>query len=162
METIQLPSLPDPFYINPKQWGSHGWLFMQYVALGYPNNPSNEQKSAYYNFFLSIGKVIPCKDCQVHYTDFEKLHSLEEALESKTKLTNWVYEAHNNANSLSNKPNFTSSQFLETYIQPLEARKKSIEISSGRIIGGGLLFISCIAIIGFSSSYLAKKKENKF
>ena len=162
METIQLPPLSDHFYINPKQWGSNGWSFMHYVALGYPNKPTNEDKTTYYNFFSSIGKVIPCKVCQVHYADFEKLHSLEEALESKTKLTNWVYNAHNNVNRLLNKSSFTPSQFLETYIQPLEARRKSTEISSGRIIGGGLLFISCIAIIGFSSSYLAKKKENKF
>jgi hypothetical protein len=30
--------------INPNIWGTHGWTFMHYITLAYPENPSEEDK----------------------------------------------------------------------------------------------------------------------
>ena len=34
---------------GPNVWGPYGWKFIHYVTLGYPNNPSNEDKLKYLN-----------------------------------------------------------------------------------------------------------------
>ena len=33
--------------IKPSIWGPHGWKFMHYVSLGYPNNPTENDKLNY-------------------------------------------------------------------------------------------------------------------
>ena len=77
-------------------------------------------------------------------------------------MVNWVYKAHNNANRILNKPIFTPEQFLNTYLIPLKrSREGESSISAGRILGGGLFFIACISIIGFSCSIILKKRESE-
>ena len=33
--------------ITPQEWGPHGWKFIHYVSLGYPENPTEEDKHKY-------------------------------------------------------------------------------------------------------------------
>ena len=40
--------------IIPKVWGPHGWKFIHYVTLGYPEKPNNAQKERYKAFFLLL------------------------------------------------------------------------------------------------------------
>ena len=35
--------------IGPDSWGPHGWKFIHYVALNYPNNPNLQIKQNYKN-----------------------------------------------------------------------------------------------------------------
>ena len=37
--------------IKPNIWGPHGWKFLHYVSLGYPENPTPEDKINYKNFY---------------------------------------------------------------------------------------------------------------
>ena len=37
--------------IDKNVWGSHLWYSMHFIALGYPNNPSNADKNNYKNFY---------------------------------------------------------------------------------------------------------------
>ena len=45
---------------GPDVWGPHGWKFIHYITLGYPNNPTPLDKSQYYNFFESLNPLIEC------------------------------------------------------------------------------------------------------
>ena len=54
--------------MDPSIWGKHGWKFIHFVAQGYPDKPSQEQKLQYKNFFNSIQYVLPCSFCRDHYT----------------------------------------------------------------------------------------------
>ena len=36
---------------GPEVWGPPGWKFIHYVTMGYSNNPSDELKKKYYNYF---------------------------------------------------------------------------------------------------------------
>lgn len=159
--TIKLPLISDPFNVEPTIWGSGAWNFMHNVSLSYPAQPTEKEKSQYEQFFNSIGSVLPCESCRAHYQEFGERNPLKNALGGKSELVSWVFDAHNNANRLLNKPVFTHSQFIEKHIKPLkEAPIEQTSITIGKILGGGLLFIACIAVIGFSSSYFMKKKEN--
>ena len=52
---------------GPDIWGPHGWRFLHYITLGYPNNPSQEDKNTYRNFINSFKEIIPCGLCKNHF-----------------------------------------------------------------------------------------------
>jgi hypothetical protein len=39
---------------GPDVWGPHGWKFIHYITLGYPTNPTQEDKTKYANFFNAL------------------------------------------------------------------------------------------------------------
>ena len=43
---------PTKSSIKPSIWGPHGWKFMHYVSLGYPSNPTEEDKKNYKTFYI--------------------------------------------------------------------------------------------------------------
>ena len=40
--------------MTPDVWGPHGWKFIHYITLGYPENPTQMQKDKYKAFFLLL------------------------------------------------------------------------------------------------------------
>ena len=54
--------------IKPIIWGPHGWKFMHYVSLGYPNNPSEEDKKNYKTFYTSLQHILHCAKCAHNYS----------------------------------------------------------------------------------------------
>ena len=83
-------------------WGNCAWEFLHNVSFGYPDNPSEEDKQNYYNFFTSLQYVLPCSYCREHYANFISTeHKLSlSVFENKNTLTKWLYDLHN---SVSNK-----------------------------------------------------------
>ena len=51
-------------------WGPAMWRAMHSVTFGYPKNPTDEQKQEYKQFFISFGKVMPCRYCRDSYNNF--------------------------------------------------------------------------------------------
>ena len=43
--------------MGPDTWGPHGWKFIHYVTLGYPNNPSDDIKEKYRKLIPSAQAV---------------------------------------------------------------------------------------------------------
>ena len=64
--------------IGPDTWGPEGWKFIHYVTIGYPRNPTNQDKIKYRNFLTSLQDVIPCSICANNY----KKHLIEYPLSS--------------------------------------------------------------------------------
>jgi len=90
--------------ITPKIWGPHIWQTMHYISLGYPNNPTEEDKHNYKSFFLLLKNVLPCKICSNHY--HQNLNSLpltDNILSNKNNLIKWVIDLHNIVNKMKNK-----------------------------------------------------------
>lgn len=90
--------------LKPEIWGKDGWKFLHFVSLGYPENPTENEKEQYKNFYYSIRYVLPCHKCAQHYTEnIKKVPLSDQVLSDKNKLIDWVIDIHNEVNKLNNK-----------------------------------------------------------
>jgi hypothetical protein len=82
-------------------WGPHEWESFHAKTFGYPINPSDQQKYDYMNYFINLGKVLPCEYCRLSYQKFinEDDTMLDmSVMESRETLTKWAMRLHNRVN----------------------------------------------------------------
>jgi len=89
--------------MDTNKWGKHGWIFLHYVTLNYPTNPTQNDIDNYYNFFDSIKYVLPCDLCKTNYSYHLNNFSLLNALQSRNLLIKWLIDIHNETNKLLGK-----------------------------------------------------------
>ena len=91
--------------IGPNTWGPVVWHALHYITLGYPDNPSDDQKQKYKQFFTLLSDVIPCSVCANHFSEnLLKMPLSDQVLENKESLIKWLIDFHNVVNELNNKP----------------------------------------------------------
>jgi FAD-linked sulfhydryl oxidase len=105
--------------IKPNIWGPHGWKFMHYVSLGYPSDPTEQDKQNYKNFYTSLQHILPCAKCAHNYSHNLKKYPIDNHLGSRDTLVRWVIDIHNQVNTELNKKEYT-------YIEALDLYKSSI------------------------------------
>jgi hypothetical protein len=107
--------------ITPEVWGPHGWKFIHYVTVGYPENPTPTQKEKYKAFLVLLKDVLPCSLCANHYGENLQKHPLtDEVMSSKENLIKWGIDIHNVVNKMKNKPilKYTDARkMIDTNIQ---------------------------------------------
>lgn len=88
----------------PSCWGPPAWFFLHSTAMAY--EPSSKSKQEYYNFFASLGNILPCEECKKHYTEnfANSSQTLIKALETNKGLFHWVYDLHNTVNGQTGVP----------------------------------------------------------
>ena len=90
--------------MDPNIWGKHGWKFIHFVAQGYPNEPSQEQKLHYKNFLNSIQYILPCSLCRDHYSQNLINNPIDDTvLRNKKSFINWTVKLHNIVNMQTGK-----------------------------------------------------------
>ena len=95
----------DDQIITPNVWGPHGWKFIHYITLGYPENPTQIQKDKFQAFFILLKDVLPCAVCANHYKENLQHYPLtEQILNSREKFIKWGIDIHNNVNKSNKKP----------------------------------------------------------
>ena len=85
-----------------KIWGPAGWTFLHSTSFGYPLEPTDTQKKEYFNFYNSVGDILPCKYCRDSYKKFikEGCTKLDDhALKNRGSLTRWMYNIHEAVNN---------------------------------------------------------------
>jgi hypothetical protein len=92
--------------LNPKVWGASLWAALHFVALGYPESPSEDDVAAYRAFFSALDKVIPCGSCSDNYRRHLTELSIEPYLISggEGRLFEWTVLLHNLVNKELEKP----------------------------------------------------------
>jgi len=84
-----------------KIWGPPMWVALHSISYGYPENPTDEDKQHYKEFFMSLSYVLPCEHCRESYkeivTDIQKITN--EVLANRKTLTKWVYDIHMRVNN---------------------------------------------------------------
>jgi hypothetical protein len=115
--------------IIPNVWGPHGWKFIHYVTLGYPENPTLYQKERYKTFLLLLQDVLPCSLCANHYKEnLQKFPLTDDILDSRDKLIKWGIDIHNSVNELNNKPILKYIDAIKIINTDVECKPNIIEI----------------------------------
>jgi len=113
-----------PMGMSPAVWGPIFWSTMHIVTMGYPPEPSDEQKAGARSFFESLASVIPCPICREHYAHF--LKETPPDTTSRDTLVEWAFNIHNKVNEQLGYRQITFEQFVET--MRLLASKHSISL----------------------------------
>jgi hypothetical protein len=134
--------------ISPLLWGKDGWRFIHYVALAYPNNPTEFDKKNYLNFLENLGEVLPCPACAEHFKQNMKKHP--PRMKNTEDFFNWTVDMHNFVNEENGKGKLTyteafkevtrNSKKFETYLDKVFNNRS--DIAKG--IGVSLIITSLI------------------
>ena len=101
--------------MKPEIWGSHLWFLMHIISFEYPDNPMENDKRIYYDFYNSLKDIIPCEKCKTHYREFLHIHPLLPFLDKKADLVKWVIDIHNFVNESLGKPIVSMDEVLDIY-----------------------------------------------
>ncbi len=106
-------SNPKVLGIKPEIWGPKFWYVWHVVASAYPNEPKQNDKETYKNFYKYISKVLPCSTCAKSTTDMIKKTTEEEwenILSNRNNLVDWVVDYHNDVNKKLGKKIYTEDE----------------------------------------------------
>jgi hypothetical protein len=141
---------------GPDVWGPHGWKFIHYVTLGYPFNPTEEEKNKYRFFFYNLDTIIPCAICGNNYSKHLKMKPLtDEILNNRTKMIEWGIDMHNLVNIEHNKKIISYDEGKEMILQNTKDCKyvETFDNKSNHII------IVLVVIILIQFMILANRKN---
>ena len=100
--------------IGKNVWGPALWKALEYIAMGYPMEPTDEQKEDYRNYFNNFYKVIPCSICSNHYQEHLKTFPLSDmVMQSRHSLVDWLIAVHNEVNKMNNKPQLSREDAMK-------------------------------------------------
>tara|TARA_A100001015_G_C14766003_1_gene623332 strand:+ start:340 stop:747 length:408 start_codon:yes stop_codon:yes gene_type:complete len=101
--------------MNPEIWGPSGWIFLHTITFNYPINPTPEQKIKHKELFENLSYTLPCARCAQHYLNNLKKYSLDNALETRDKLINWLIDIHNEVNKKNGKRIYSYDEVKKIY-----------------------------------------------
>lgn len=84
--------------MDTRFWGPSGWELLHLISYNYPKNPSPDDKINYGIFYMNLKDVLPCKYCRRSFTKYINNLPIDDYLESRDKLIEWVYLIHNKVN----------------------------------------------------------------
>lgn len=101
--------------MEPEIWGKHAWIFLHSITMTYPENPSNEDKKTYKNFFESLDKVLPCIICRINYRKHINNVPIDNFLHSRRSIVEWLINIHNQTNTMLNKPTIEYDEVINNF-----------------------------------------------
>jgi ribosomal protein S17 len=85
--------------LTPGVWGPKTWFFLDSMAMGYPENPTDDEKLSAKNLILSLKDLLPCWGCRVNYAkyleDYIKTKPLDKIVENRGSLIEFIIAVHN-------------------------------------------------------------------
>jgi len=111
--------------MDPNIWGPHGWQFLHSITLAYPEIPSVEDKNNHAIFFNNLKNILPCKKCKDHFANNLLELPIENYLDSKETLFNWLVDIHNRVNITNNKRTYSYDE-VETLYENQYTKKNKI------------------------------------
>ena len=100
---------------NNNVWGPPAWTFLHTVTYNYPENPSDNDKKNYHNFFMTLQHVLPCEKCKGHYKQNIQKYDLNNSLDNRDDLVKWLIDLHNEVNRDNGKRVWSYSEVYNKY-----------------------------------------------
>ena len=141
---------------NNNIWGPPAWTFLHTVTYNYPENPTDDDKRNFYNFFMSLQHVLPCNKCKAHYQQNIQKYDLSESLDSRENLVKWLIDLHNDVNRDNGKPVWSYSEVYNKYREMYNQTN-----IYNNIIIFVIIFIVFILIFFLFNIYGSKKTSSK-
>jgi hypothetical protein len=88
---------------------------MHIVSLGYPKNPTYNDKKCAKEFYESLTFLIPCSICREHYKEHISKNPLTPFLDSRKDLIKWTVDIHNSVNKMLGTREWTESEVISYY-----------------------------------------------
>ena len=117
--------------MDPSKWGSCLWKTIHVIAIGYPKNPTSQQRMAYREFYENFWRVLPCYACSINYQRHLQEIPLEPYLVNNSKLFEWTVELHNVVNKELGKKIMTLEDAREFYKKMLHDKINDVLVSQG-------------------------------
>lgn len=146
------------YNFNPYLWGKNGWIFLNYIALSFPKNPTNEEKKMYKDFFYSLQYVLPCESCSNNFKEHIKILPIDNYLKNSDSLYEWIIKIQNLLNTKLNKPLLNEKKLKKKYMNSnkkyfnINDKTKKILIFIGSIFS--LFLIKKLLKINIKITYL--------
>ena len=102
--------------LKPTIWGPHGWKFLHFVSLGYPDNPTDTDKNYYKNFYYSLQYVLPCEKCAMNYKNNILEYPIDNHLSNRDSLVRWVIDIHNKVNKETGQKELEYEEAISLYL----------------------------------------------
>jgi hypothetical protein len=116
--------------LGPNIWGPHLWKALHMISVGYPNEPSDEQKKNYRTFFEQLYQIIPCSICSNNYKrHLKELPITDDTMKNRQTLAKWVIEVHNIVNKEHGKPSMEPDDALLLIFNNFESSHEHVEIT---------------------------------
>lgn len=140
--------------MGPDVWGPHGWKFLHFVSLGYPENPTESDKKKYKTFFTLIKNVLPCGLCAGNFKMHLQQYPLtDDIMSNKDKLISWCIKMHNLVNIENNSKVYSDDEAIKHIIKEKACKKE-------RSISFEYLLIPVIAVTLILLVYFKNLKKN--
>jgi hypothetical protein len=137
--------------MQPKVWGKYVWVSIHIIALGYPDNPSDEDIMHYKEFYTNLWKVLPCYKCSVNYLRHLEELPIDEALKNNITLFKWTVDLHNIVNKELGKRIVPFEEAKEMYSRLARGEDPNfVSVPNGfeRIILNGTYLLSFLLSVG--------------
>lgn len=114
--------------MNTVFWGKSGWLFLHTLTFIYPEAPLFNTKVKMREFMTCLQYILPCKYCRSSLTKYMKSLPIDNYLDTRLKLIEWLYKIHNKINKKLRIQGFCShsNPNLDTIINRYTNNKDSI------------------------------------
>lgn len=136
--------------MDPRVWGPDFWRSIHLAALAYPTDPTPEEAATYRAFFISLGGVLPCPSCRVHYQQHLDKLPIDPYLQpgpsapAPTSLFAWTVAVHNEVNMHTGKRPWALDEAFATYMSAQAMAASSAEDKDG--LGAALQFSVVMAL----------------
>jgi hypothetical protein len=104
-------------------WGPSLWHSLHTISFNYPVKPSNLEKKNYYDFFISLKNILPCRYCRENYVKNIKTIPLTmKTMKNRTLLSKWLYELHEEINKMLGKKSNLSYEDVKLRYEMFRSR----------------------------------------
>jgi len=141
--------------MDPRIWGPPLWKSVHYIALGYPENPTEIDKQRFKIFFTNLHHVIPCQKCSDHYRKHMSSIPIEPYLSDSGDLFAWTVKMHNKVNVLNGKKEWS---FEKAYNQYSEKSSNILKLAGSMSnIQVGSMWVLMTVVLILATVYCDRK-----
>jgi hypothetical protein len=102
--------------MDPAFWGRSTWTYLHTLTFNYPENPTENDKLKYYNYFKQLPEFLPCPSCASSFKIYFEYIPITAYLNDIYGITFWLYIIHFIVNSKLKKKNTDFLQVIQMYL----------------------------------------------